>query len=114
MQRKPGVIIDPVVGSIAEKAGVQSGDVLLSIDTLPIMRPDAVAQTFSTGNTSYTLEIQRGNTTHTLVVMPEKGKIGVFVTPHVQLIRYQYSLSQALLHGIQEVYQQIAFSFRTF
>lgn len=40
--------------------------------------------------------------------------MGVFVTPHIRLIEYRYSLGKALWHGIKEVYSQITFSFRTF
>jgi hypothetical protein len=47
-------------------------------------------------------------------VKPLAGKIGVFVTPHVQLIEYRYSLGKSLYHGMLEVYHQIGFSFRTF
>jgi hypothetical protein len=45
---------------------------------------------------------------------PLNGKVGVFVTPHIRLIEYRYSLPKALLYGIKEVYTQITFSFRTF
>ncbi len=71
----PGVLIDPVSGGVAERAGVKSGDILLSIDEIAMMRPDSVLKTLGTGHTSYILKVQRSDTVHTIAVTPIGGKI---------------------------------------
>jgi hypothetical protein len=49
------------------------------------------------------------------MLTPVAGKVGVFVTPNIRLVEYQYkSLPEALYRGMLEVYHQIGFSFRTF
>ena len=67
-----------------------------------------------TGRIHYTISILRGTTPLQVTLAPLAGKIGVFVTPHIQLVEYRYSLVESLYRGILEVYHQIGFSFRTF
>lgn len=47
-------------------------------------------------------------------ITPLEGKIGAYIAPNITLKKYQYTPVSALFQGIQEVYHQIGFSFRTF
>jgi hypothetical protein len=60
------------------------------------------------------MDIVRGESTLRISVTPVNGKIGAYIAPHILLDRYQYGPLQALFYGMQEVYYQIGFSFRTF
>jgi hypothetical protein len=60
------------------------------------------------------LTVLRKTNTLQISVAPLAGKIGIFVTPHIRLIEYRYSLGKSLFYGMSEVYHQIGFSFRTF
>jgi len=42
LRRLPGVSIAPIADSIAQKAGVLPGDVIVSIDGQAVVRPDDV------------------------------------------------------------------------
>jgi membrane-associated protease RseP (regulator of RpoE activity) len=114
LQRLSGVALNPTAGSIAERKGVQSGDILISVNQEKILRPDDVVRILGTGKASYSLQILRDKNMMNIDIIPLAGKIGVFVTPNVRLITYRYSLGKSLISGISEVYHQIGFSFRTF
>lgn len=114
LQKKPGVLVDPISWSIAEKNWIQRGDIVMSIDTIVIERPDDIIRILSSGQSTYEFEIVRKNISQKITLAPEKGKIWVYVTPNIQLVKYKYPLFLSILHGFWEVYHQIIFSFRTF
>jgi membrane-associated protease RseP (regulator of RpoE activity) len=113
--RFPGVLAEPLPGSIAEKAGIQSGDVILAINGSPMKLPGDVSQFISASTLeSHVFHIQRGDKELDITLRPQSGKIGAYVLPNMTAIRYQYSFFTAMGHGMVEMYQQIGFSLRTF
>ena len=110
----PGIILDPLPDSIALKSGVQSGDIALDIDWVPMLRPKDFSHIISATTWSHTLRVMRDNREISITVVPEKGKIGAYVAPNIIPTRYQYWLFSSLLHGCREVVMQISFSFHTF
>jgi len=105
-QYQPGVLVPQVateVSSAAAKAGIQSGDVILSANgqELGVFQNQDVRATFkkiiqSNPNRPVQLEVQRGNERVSLSVTPEVGedgnaRIGVQLLPNGKIVRHRTS-----------------------
>jgi len=112
--RAPGVVLDPLPGSLAEKSGILSRDILLSIDSIPLTDPSEIQLRLTQKSDPLKLEILRWSEIISLSITPVSGKIGAYIAPNISLQQYQYAPLSALFHGTVEVYHQIGFSFRTF
>ena len=100
-------IIDTViVGMPAQKAGLQKGDKLLSINGEPIYYFSDVtpALAMAPENTPLTFAIERNGKPMTLSVLPDSNKkigiSGMQTEGEVQFTHKAYSLGEALSHGI--------------
>ncbi|MBP6921304.1 site-2 protease family protein, partial [Candidatus Gracilibacteria bacterium] len=114
LTRAPGVAIDPLPNSLAAQVGLQTGDILISMNDIAVTEPEKLSELLSQFSGPIQLGIIRGNENLTFFITPIEGKIGAYIAPNITLSRYQYSLLDAFVHGMREVYQQIGFSLRTF
>jgi len=57
--RAPGVVLDPLPGSLAEKSGILSRDILLSIDSIPLTDPSEIQLRLTQKSDPLKLEILR-------------------------------------------------------
>lgn len=114
IQRAPGVVLDPLPDSVAVKAGIQRGDVLISIDDVLLNDPAEIQGRLTNVIHPIRLLVLRTWQETTIILTPINGKIGAYIAPNITLQKYQYGFLSSLGHGILEVYHQIGFSFRTF
>lgn len=112
--REPGVVLDPLPDSVASRAGIERGDILLSLNGEAISDPEEIQERLKQISAPLQLHLLRGEKEIDISLTPREGRIGVYLAPNVTLKRYQYSLLSSLEHGMREVYNQIGFSFRTF
>ncbi len=113
--RFPGVLVDPLPGSVAEKSWLKKGDIIIAIDGTPMKRPgDVSAFLKSSELPGHTFRIQRGEEILHIILRPQNGKMGAYVLPNITPIYYQYPFWTSMAYGMTEVYQQIGFSLRTF
>jgi regulator of sigma E protease len=112
--RVPGVVLDPLPSSIAEKSGILPGDILLSINNVPLGNPSDIPTLLDQMTWPLKFEILRWSDFITLSISPLSGKIGAYIAPNILLQQYKYGFFSSLLYGAEEVYHQIGFSFRTF
>lgn len=114
IRRQPGVIVDPLVDSIAQKSGLMSGDIVSTIDTISLEKPEQLWEFLQANPGVHTLSILRGDESLSLSITPEQGKIGAYVSPNITLTVYKYGFWKSMGHGMIEVYDQIGLSFRMF
>jgi len=114
LTRAPGVVLDPIPESLAEKSGIQSWDVLLRLNGISLTTPEDILWFLKNNTWSMTLDIQRGAEVLSLSLIPENGKIGAYIAPNITLKKFKYPLFASLWKGMNEVYHQIGFSLRTF
>lgn len=116
---QPGVAIPQILPestSVATRAGIKAGDVILSVEGRELgASPDAIASLRETiqesANQSIDLTIQRGTETLPLTVTPEagndgKGRIGVMLSPNIG-VRRASGIVEALTFSA-ETYQNLA------
>lgn len=111
--RAPGIVLDPLPGSIAAQAGLQRGDVLIAINNQPLTSTDEIQSRLSLP-APLLFRIVRAGQEMDISIIPVEGKIGSYIAPHILLQNYKYALFPSLFYGMKEVYHQIGFSFRTF
>ena len=113
---QPGVLVPKVVTeqtSVAAKAGLKSGDIVLAVDGKELGASETSLQTLKQviqdhPNQTLPLTIQRGDQTLSLRVKPEpgadgNGRIGVQLGPHGNVVRHRTSnLVEALSKGAVE------------
>jgi S1-C subfamily serine protease len=75
MLTSSGVYIEPVADSVAEKAGVQKGDTIVSINSQKIIDSKQVADMIGSSSGTITLGLLRDNQEVTRSVTPVNGKI---------------------------------------
>ena len=105
--RIPFAISSVTEGSNAEKAGLQKGDKIISIDGEPVSFQHDVMQSLqlkkgSSINLGY---VRKGSEQTTSVLVDENGKIGVALTSASELgltAREEYSLGEAIPAGFHE------------
>ncbi len=114
LSRAPWVALDPLPNSLASQAGVQRGDILLSLNNISLSAPEDISKILAEKSWKLEFEILRGDEAMKIFITPQDGKIGAYIAPNITLARYQYNPPDALAHGMREVYQQIGFSLRTF
>jgi regulator of sigma E protease len=111
--RAPGIVLDPLPGSIAEQSGLQRGDVLIAINNQSLTSTDEIQSRLSLP-APLLFRIVRAGQEMDISITPVEGKIGSYIAPHILLQNYKYTLLPSLFYGMKEVYHQIGFSFRTF
>lgn len=114
LTRAPWVALDPIPNSLAAQAGIQRGDVLLSLNAIILSAPEDIPGILSQTSWAVVFEILRWDKKIQFSITPQDGKIGAYIAPNITLSRFQYSPLDALAHGMLEVHQQIGFSLRTF
>lgn len=73
-----GIVLTPLTGSIAEKAGIQAGDILLSIDGETYVDSKNVVTKISKWQPMKMLLSQSGSIIE-LSLVPENGKVGMYI-----------------------------------
>ena len=118
---QPGVLVPQVAAessSVAQKAGIKSGDVVLAVDGQELgANRDAITSLMKTiqnhPNQPIALKIQRDTQTLSVEVTPEpgqdgKGKIGVQLAPNGEVVRKRAgNLIEAFTSAAEE-YQRVA------
>ena len=110
-------IIDAVEANMpADKLGLKSGDVIISVDSIPAGYPRVVSLIRQRAGKSITLSWKRGEQiqTGTVNVTPE-GRIGIkinarYVGPYRHI---EYTIIQALPEGIKEIGQSLRLFYLT-
>jgi membrane-associated protease RseP (regulator of RpoE activity) len=118
---QPGVLVPQVASassSIAQKAGIKSGDVILAVDGQDLgANREAINSLMKeiqqSPNQPLNLKIQRDQQTLAVRVIPEpgqdgKGKIGVQLAPNGELVRKRASNVIDAFSRAAEEYQRIA------
>ena len=109
----PFVVAGFVDSSVAKKAGMQIGDSVIAIDTIPvanIYQAKNVLQKFK--GQKITLTIQRqGKDTVIMLTLPLTGKLGVFLdadlSKYYKIASEHYSFWKAIPAGIELTFKQI-------
>ena len=112
--RAPWVALDPLPNSLAAQAGIQRGDILLSMNGTALSTPEDIGTILAVSQWPINLEILRWAEKIQISLTPLEGKIGAYIAPNITLSRYQYGALDSLAHGMIEVHRQIGFSLRTF
>lgn len=112
--RAPWVALDPLPNSLAAGAGIQRGDILLSMSGITLSTPEDIGKILAESRWPIVLDILRWAEKIQISLTPKDGKIGAYIAPNITLSRYQYGVFDSLSHGMIEVYRQIGFSLRTF
>ncbi len=86
----PGIILDPLPGSIALKSGIKTGDIAIDVDGVPMIRPKDFSHIISATSGAHSLRIMRDKEEINIIVTPEKGKIGAYIAPNIIPTHYQY------------------------
>lgn len=111
--RAPGIVLDPLPGSLAAQVGLQRGDVLTAINGQPLASIDEIQSHLSLP-APLLMHIVRAGQEIDISITPIEGKIGSYIAPNITLQNYKYPPLSSLFYGMKEVYHQIGFSFRTF
>jgi regulator of sigma E protease len=112
--RAPWVALDPLPNSLAAQAGIQRGDILLSMNDVTLSTPEDIGKILAESQWPIELDILRWADKIRIFLTPQEGKIGAYIAPNITLSRYQYGALDSLAHGMVEVHRQIGFSLRTF
>ncbi len=111
--RLPFVVAQVVDSSAAARAGIQPGDSIIAIDSVPVQYFDqAKALLAKYKGQPITLTIHRnGKDTTVSLVVPPSGKIGVYIDSDVSKFYHieteHYSLLKAIPAGIKLTFKQI-------
>lgn len=108
----PGVVLVPLPTSIAEKSGIQKGDILLYINGIPINHPKEVREQLLQLWGSLVFRVMRDSKKFDIIVHSEDGRIGAYVWPNISA-RYKYPFTTSFRSWFYEVFQQSIFSLKT-
>ncbi|MCP4522665.1 MAG: hypothetical protein GY828_00435 [Candidatus Gracilibacteria bacterium] len=123
--QKPGVILSPISGGIAEKAGIQKNDILLEItsnNTSVLINDYRQVSDIISKNSDQqlTLKIKRNFQDFTITVTPKSkddniGKIGSYLGDNIQInpdFEYKYGFIDSIKYGFYETYNQSLLTFQ--
>lgn len=127
---KPGVILSPLSGSLAQTSGIEVGDILYQIEVTPkenITRIEQwpvivhgveqvinIIQSHPDAPMKFYLERQ-GQKIEVNITPTSDGRIGSYISNHVEIngdFRYEYGLGKSILYGVQETYGQTILTFK--
>lgn len=97
-----GIILSPIQGSIAEKSGILDKDILVSIDSVAISRPDDMINLVKKSTTSLDFVVRGTGGVRHVTVTPESGKIGSYVGYNVTELRTDFRYKYGFLESIKE------------
>lgn len=111
--KKPGLILSPIEWSIAQKAGIQENEILLSVNGVQVTTPQEMIDIVSKipwENVTFTTDTQ------TLEIsIWEDGKIWSYVWENIELNRdfeYKYWLIESIKYWTLETYNQALLTFK--
>ncbi|MBP8016812.1 site-2 protease family protein [Candidatus Gracilibacteria bacterium] len=109
-----GIMLSPVSGSVAEKAGIKEGDILYKIDDKEIKNPEEMIKIISSSKKSVNLKIKRKGKILDISLTPIDGKIGSYVGYNVTELKkdfvYKYGFFDSFKEGVKETYNQSVFT----
>ncbi len=113
------MVLGVAAGSPAEKAGVQTGDIIVSMDGIRVRSPDELVElTRARLDTTVQLEIKRGEDVHTVALTPRsnppqgEGSMGVSIQAAVSKIEVVYYPPwEALWLGMQQMANTVLLTF---
>ncbi len=102
-----GIVFNPVEGSIAAKAGIMSGDTLITINSQVVKTREDII-TLISENKPLDIFVDREGIRVPISLTPEKGKVGMYISyENLQVDRefkYQPSGLHAIAAGAKETY----------
>ena len=104
--RIPVVVKEAVAGEAAEDAGLQAGDRIVAVDSVPAETYDVFSKELA-ANKGKSVELQyvrHGKVQSTTIQISEAGKIGIMLTPITDLYKtktIEYNLWQSIPRGIE-------------
>jgi len=107
-----GVLLDPLTGGVAHLAGVQAGDLVTSINSIPVKTPEAFVEVIKKSQKEVNLVVSRSGQTLAFAMAPKDGLINVSVYEDVKVNTgyiYKYPLAQAFKESVKETYAQSVF-----
>lgn len=113
LEKKDWIILSPLPESIADKAWILSGDILLSINEKQIWNiTDLQEKIWNSAEKEISLRLQRFSwETYSIKITPNKqGKIGTYLAPNVTIdkdFKYKFWVLESIQHGFYETYVQI-------
>ncbi|MDD2870655.1 MAG: site-2 protease family protein [Candidatus Gracilibacteria bacterium] len=127
--KNEGLILSPVKGSIAEKAGIIDGDIVKGIlesdgGILKINETNVLIEIIGkSGNKKLNLIINRNGTEKNIEIIPilgenetgNKGKIGAYIGDNIILntnFEYKYGITDSIKSGVYETYNQSLLTFK--
>lgn len=115
--QKPGIILSPIEWSIAEKAGIQKQDILISIDGVAITWNKQAIEIFTANkDKKLNLSIQRWTEIISIEVTPSnEWRIGSYVWDNIEInkdFRYKYNFIDSLYFWAKETYNQSILTFK--
>ncbi len=106
------VIIYPIEGSIAEASGIQSGDILFTVNGFEIKDIKDLQKRISQNALS---EISLSFNDKNIQIIPDNnGKIGAYLSPNYNLqedFKYKYNFRESIKYGFLETYIQARLTF---
>lgn len=117
IQSNSGIIVQPLSGSIAEKAGLKENDIILKVfEEIPQSPEELVEIIARNSEKKISFLVKRNDDLKTIIVNPgDNGKIGVYLGENLQLnsdFRYNFSAWESVKYGILETYNQTMLTFR--
>lgn len=105
-----GIILSPIVWSIADNAGLKEWDILLSIDNEMISSPEQMVEIVSSSKKSLKFLIRRWNDEFIKGILPISWKIWAYVWYNVSSVnkdfKYKFSPSEAVRQWFWETINQ--------
>jgi regulator of sigma E protease len=100
----PGEIKNSYIAGLSETikigrdAGLREGDIVASVDGVPIQRPEQFIQVLQERkNNSIVIDLKRGDDVVTVLVVPDaNGKIGVQVGAHIDMMVKHVNIAEAV------------------
>lgn len=109
-----GVRLDPIQDSIAEKAGILAGDIIVSANNQKIQKIDDLTRIIDKSN-QLSFEIIRAGETKNIELTPENGRVGISISYEKLEINKDFSKNfsfiEAISMGAKEVYHSSILTF---
>lgn len=103
-------MLEPMVGSPADLAGIKKGDVVTEINGTVVKYSTDILGFLESKPASLSFVITRGTESRMVTVQPKDGKIGSYIADNITNINdtfvYSYGFGAAMRAGGEEVYGQ--------
>lgn len=94
-----GIVLSPLTGSIAEKAGIQNGDILISLDEKVFDTSESVVKEIQKGKT-INLTLSRSGAIVNIPLTPQGGKVGMYIGYNEFHMNKDFVVKKSFLDGM--------------